>query len=355
MITTKFILNNYVKGQFIKTGRKSGNSTYFYKNDKQYLVTREGNYVYGNYPDNVVRMYMENDGTNQFHSHEALYENINGNFVFKKYLTYSKQGDCGFEDPRCITWNNQVYLFTNRRNLKNFSLVQMHVGIINDNLDYTNDSIMPSKMVVEKNWQPIENMPGICIYSHNPFTLVNVFNGSFSNIKFKSNIAINGSSQIVKFRENRLGICHIRNKAFEYLHYFVLYDKDMNILKVSSPFSFFGANVEFNNHLEYRDGKFIILISVHDQIIYEFTLTEENIIEILDDKYDNKEKDNEVFTMFYNDAISNGNVFGALGLATFSKNKDILTDAIKRNHNKNYFRSDRQKVLQSMLLMNYRQ
>ena len=254
MITTKFILNNYVKGRFIKTGKKSGNATYFYKGVKQYLVTREGNYVYGNYPDNVVRMYMENDGTNQFHSHEAL--------------TYSKQGDCGFEDPRCITWNNQVYLFTNRRNLKNFALVQMHVGKINDNLEYTNDSILSSKMTVEKNWQPIEDMPGICVYVHNPFSLVNVFNGTFNTTGFKTNAAINGSSQIVKFGENRLGICHIRNQAFEYLHYFVLYDKDMNILKISTPFSFFGANVEFNNHLEYRDGKFIILLSVHEQIIY---------------------------------------------------------------------------------------
>ena len=59
--------------------------------------------------------------------------------------------------------------------------------------------------------------------------------------------------------------------------------------------------------------------------------------------------------MFYNDAISNDNIFGALGMATFSKNKDVLTDAIKRNHNKNYYRSDKQRVLQNILLLNYRQ
>ena len=83
-------------------------------------------------------------------------------------------------------------------------------------------------------------------------------------------------------------------------------------------------------------------------------MTKKKVNEIVDDKYDNKEKDNEVFTMFYNDAISNGNIFGALGMATFSKNKEVLTDAIERNHNKNYFRSDKQKVLQSKLLMNYK-
>lgn len=337
------------------TGRKSGNATYFYRDGKQYLITREGNYVYGKYPDNIVRMYMENDGTNQFHSHEALYENINGKFLFKKYLTYSKQGDCGFEDPRCMTWNNQVYLFTNRRSPQKFTLVQMHLGKINENMDYTKDSIMPSKMSVEKNWQPIEDMPGVCIYSHNPFTLVNVFNGSFINVDSKIKPSVNGSSQIVQFGENRLGICHIRNKSFEYLHYFVLYDKEMNVTKISEPFSFFGANVEFNTHLEYREGKFIVLISVHDQLIYEFELTTSDVNNILNNKYNDTKKDNEVFTMFYNDAISNENVFGALGLSTFSKNKDVIADAIIRNHDKNYFRDDKQRLLQKRLILNYKE
>jgi len=353
MIKAKFILNNYVRGTFIKTGRKSGNATYFYKDGKKYLVAREGNYVYGKYLDNVVRMYMENDGTSQFHSHEALYEQVDGNFTFRKYLTYSKEGDCGFEDPRCMTWDNQVYVFMNRRNLKDFGLVQMHVGNINGHLDYINDSIMPSKMKVEKNWQPIEDMPGTCIYAHNPFSLVNVFTRKFNNNKFKTNAVINGSSQVVKFGENHIAICHIRNQAFEYLHYFVLYDNAMNIMKVSSPFSFFGANVEFNNHLEYKDGFFTCLISVHDQILYEFTLTEETVLKILNDEFDNAVTDNKVVTMFYNDAITNSNIFGALGISTFSKDKDILADAIERNHNKNYFRGDKQRVIQRRLILNY--
>ena len=60
MIQAKFILNNYIDGKFIKTNRKAGNATYFYKNGKQYLVSRESNYVYGKFPDGSVRMYMEN-------------------------------------------------------------------------------------------------------------------------------------------------------------------------------------------------------------------------------------------------------------------------------------------------------
>ena len=56
--------------------------------------------------------------------------------------------------------------------------------------------------------------------------------------------------------------------------------------------------------------------------------------------------------MFYNDAISNGNVFGALGMATFSKDLDVIYDAVQRNHNKNYFRGNCQKIMQTVFLGN---
>ena len=133
------------------------------------------------------------------------------------------------------------------------------------------------------------------------------------------------------------------------MSYLILFGKDLKILKISDPFSFFGANVEFIAHAEY-DKELKILVSVHDQIIYEFSLTNELIENILDKKLDNSEKDNKIFTQLYNDAISNENVFGALGIATFSKDLDVLIDAVQRNHNKNYFRKDQQKEIQRVLI-----
>ena len=338
MITKYFILNNYVEPKFIHTKRKNGNSTYFYKGSEQYLVCREGNYIYGKFPDNCVRMFMENDGSNQFHSHEAVYKNVNGNFEFLKYLTFSKIGDCGFEDPRCITWNNDVYLFTNRRNLNQFKLVQMHIGKIDDNIDYIEDRILSSKMTVEKNWQPIETMPGICSYAHNPFSLVNVFDDKFGNIT-NYNYDLCGSSQVIKVNDKYLSICHKRNEAFEYLHYFVLYDNSLNILKVSPPFSFFGANIEFNTHLEMRDSKIVIIVSVHDQIIYEFTLNVNLVFDIIDGKLNNATFENKIFTKFYNDALTNNNIFGAIGLAMMLSKRIMKLIIIEEIYN-NLFKTD---------------
>ena len=134
-----------------------------------------------------------------------------------------------------------------------------------------------------------------------------------------------------------------------------MYDNSLNILKVSPPFSFFGANIEFNTHLEMRDSKIVIIVSVHDQIIYEFTLNVNLVFDIIDGKLNNATFENKIFTKFYNDALTNNNIFGAIGLATFSLDKDIITDAIKKNHETNYYRGNIQQLIQNRLLMNYKE
>lgn len=348
MIKSKFVLNNYAEGKFIKTGRKAGNATYFYRDGKQYLISRESNYVYGRFPDGSVKMYIEKGGPG-FKIDEALYEN--GRFI--KLLTTcnrSASNDVGFEDPRCIKWNNKQYIMFNRRNLKNVTNVQMHIGEIDEKLNYVNDRTLPNLNQVEKNWQPIESMPGECIYSYKPFTLVNVFTNKFRELPNKVDIDFRGSSQIVKYGEKQLGIVHIRNDAFEYLSYLILFDKDLKIKKISSPFSFFGANVEFVAHAEY-DTQLKILVSIHDQIIYDFSITNDLIERILNNDLDNNKRDNDIFTRFYNDAITNDNVFGALGVATFSHDDDVLFDAVRRNHDKNYF-NGLQQTMQTRLIGN---
>lgn len=350
MIVAKFILSHYTKSHFIKTGRKDGNSTYFYKDGDQYLVSRMSNYIYGKFPDGSIQMYMEH-GAPGFNIDEALYKN--GNFI-KLLTTCSRENtnDTGFEDPRCIKWNDRQYIMFNRRNPHNFGLVQMHLGEIDENLNYVNDKTLPNLIQIEKNWQPIEIMPGECIYSYKPFKLVNVFTNKFRELPNAVDINYRGSSQIIKYGENMLGIVHIRNEAFEYLHYLILFDKNLNILKISDPFSFFGANVEFVAHIEYNEG-LKILLNLHDQLIYEFTLPNETIDTILDKRLDNIEQDNKIFTKFYSDALANGNEFAALGLATFSYDSDVLEDAIPRNHNTPFFRGKSRQDIQTVLISNY--
>ena len=347
MIKSKFILNNYTDGKFIKTGRKAGNASYFYRDDKQYLISRESNYIYGKFPNGSVKMYMENAGAG-FNIDEALYENG----IFLKLLTtcnHSASNDVGYEDARCIKWNDKQYIMFNRRNIKNPSLVQMHLGEIDENLNYVNDRTLPNLIQIEKNWQPVETMPGICIYSYKPFKIVNVFTNQFKDLPNNVEMNFRGSSQIVKYGENLLGIVHIRNEAFEYLSYLILFDKNLKILKISEPFSFFGANVEFVTHIEYNN-KLKILLSLHDQIIYEFIVHNEIIEKILNKELDNNNNKNTIYTKFFNDALTNGNIFAAIGLSTFSNDRIVLEKSIELNHLKNYFKDDLQKKIQSFLI-----
>lgn len=353
MITAKFILNNYVKSTFLKTGTKAGNCAYFYKNGKQYLITRETDYVYGKLPDGRLQMYAENDGINIIHSDETIYEKDGSNLKFVKKLIKAEGTDWGFEDPRSVIWNNENYLMFARRSLRNATKFQVNFGKLDDDFNYIDNKVNDGKQLIEKNWQPIEDKPGLCVYSVKPFQLIDLFNNKYINIENNFPLLLRGSSNVIKYGENYLGIYHIRNEAFEYLHYVVLYDKNMKLIKMSEPFSFFGANVEFNCYIEYKENKFIIPVSIHDQIIYEFEIDDELMLKILDRKLDNSNKDNSVFTRFYNDAKVNNNINAALVLAGFSYDKNVLSDAITLNHQRNYFRGNYQKALQIVLLGNY--
>ena len=354
MITAKFILNNYTKSSFLNTGRKAGNCAYFYKNDKQHLITRETDYVYGKLPNGILQMYAENDGINIIHSDETIYEKNGTKLTFVKKLSKAVGSDWGFEDPRSIIWNNENYLMFARRSLRNAAKFQVNFGKLDDNFNYIDNKVNDGKQLIEKNWQPIENKPGICVYSVKPFQLIDVFNNKYINVENNFPLLLRGSSNIIQYGENYIGLYHIRNEVFEYLHYIVLYDKNMKLIKMSDPFSFFGANVEFNCYLDFKDNKFIIPVSIHDQLIYEFVLNNEIINKILNKEFNDLTKDNTVFTRFYNDAKLSNNINAALVLAGFSFDKNVLADAITLNHQNNYFRGNYQKALQIVLMGNYK-
>lgn len=356
MIKPKFIMNNYVCGNLVKLPHRGGNATCFRRGSSLYAIVRETNYIYGKLGNGNPIMLMENDGYSTFRSDEALYELHGDGATFIKYLTKthpSRRNDCGFEDMRWIRWDGTDYILGNRRNLGNFQNVQMHLLVLDDGLNLSSDTILPNFIQVEKNWQPISDMPGWCVYSYRPFQLVNVFAGHRKSVGTDAATEFRGSSQIVNYGDNRLGIVHIRNEAFEYLHYAVLFDANMSIVKISEPFSFFGANVEFAPHIDYNDDHLHILVNVHDQLLYEFNVPNKLLEDMLNRNLNANEPTQNAASVFYRHALSAGNVFAALGFATFTDDRPTLVDAIVRNHKKNYFRDNVQKELQPVLMRKY--
>lgn len=357
MEKSKFILNNYVKPKLIGLKNSNCNASYIYLNDKKYILSRRTNYAFGIKTNDPYDGYVQNDGYSTIWSDELIY---NENLSIEKFLTTCSESEkhskwCGYEDGRVIKWNNEYKILFTKRDNKINSHFNMHYCSLDNNLNIINDEIIKTPVAVEKNWQPIEILPDLCVYSYQPFRLINLKTKTYLVKNNKVDVHLCGSTQIIKYNDDfNLGLCHIRNEHFEYIHYFVLFDKNMNLINVSEPFSFFGCNVEYTTYLENKNGNIVILISLHDQILYEFILTIEILSDIFDRKLDNNIKDNEIYTKLYNDSLSVDNIFAALVFASYSLNKTILVDAIDRNHKQNYFRDVLQQTqLQRVLLNNY--
>ena len=337
MIRASFILSNYCKVTHISSGKKCGNSAYFYdQNGSKFLLARETTYVYAKNLNGEAVMYVEPDANGIIRSNESVYQVKDGTFTFKTYLTKSAGSDWGYEDPRIVNWNHKNLVFFSRRSLTDWSKFEVNVGILTDNNEYKHLHILPSKQHIEKNWQPINDMPGKCIYSVLPFVIYDSYTGKFETKENHFKSILRGSTNIVRVGDCYIGINHIRNQAFEYLHYFVKYDLSLNLIGISKPFSFMGMPVEFTCHMEVCDGNVGVLVSVHDNILYEFNMSAETLTNLFANKLDNCVKNIPVEHIVEN-AYKVGNIATAVALSTYSTDKECLLYALQQNHTHKLF------------------
>lgn len=344
MHKSKFILSNYAKVTNLKTSKKCGNASYLYINNEKLLITRETNYVYGNKFDGTTYMYRELDSHNILRSNEALYLVTSDTIKFKKYITESKGGDWGFEDPRVFYINSVPYIEFTRRNPKQTNKFEVNCGKLDSNLNYVNNIVIPGKTNVEKNWQPIPDNSGRFIYSVQPFQTISYGTGELQSISNNFPLLIRGSTNLVQYNGNYLAINHIRNEDFEYLHFVVEYDKDLRLVRISDPFSFMGMPVEFTCYLEYRDGVFTALVSIHDQVLYEFVITDAIMNAILTNRCNSRQRTYTADDII-KDAVTNNNIPAACVLSTYSNNTNTIMQSIMLNHKSRYFRDPDRETL----------
>lgn len=115
--------------------------------------------------------------------------------------------------------------------------------------EYKNVSILssPVNSTCEKNWLPIENTD-MMIHSWHPYTLVN----SNSKILKISNtpeffMHLRGSAAPIKYGDNYLALVHFveYSKPRKYYHCFVELNKSLEPSRISLPFVFKSASVEY--------------------------------------------------------------------------------------------------------------
>ena len=89
-------------------------------------------------------------------------------------------------------------------------------------------------------------------------------------------LGLRGSSQVIPFNKGRICITHECNffhhpgekKDAHYYHRFMIWDENWNLTRLSKPFKFMAAKIEFNTGLAIKDDNFIITYGYQDNAAY---------------------------------------------------------------------------------------
>ena len=195
----------------------------------------------------------------------------------------------GLEDARIVKWHDKIYLSGVRRDTTPNGQGRMELSEVQYNGSTyveTKRSRIPAPgndgSYCEKNWMPIIDLPYHYVKWCNPVEVVKVnpdllicetvFLGS-STINLDHDLR--GGSQVLPYGDrHRIAITHqvdlfkskMGRKDARYLNRFVVWDLDWNIVRVSEPFDFLGADIEFTCGAAWspKDGALMVTFGYQD-------------------------------------------------------------------------------------------
>jgi hypothetical protein len=137
----------------------------------------------------------------------------------------------------------------------------------------------PSMMKIEKNWVPIEGdlnrvvrwpLSAKSAGKHKAIiTILNEETSSIQEIQEHPNLF--GGSPFIKYENGFLAVVHIRELGkrknnHKYLHKFMYYNRNFELLKSSKPFTFLGFETEFCSGISIYKEKIYISFSCNDSL-----------------------------------------------------------------------------------------
>ena len=189
----------------------------------------------------------------------------------------------GLEDARVVKWDNKLYLSGVRRDTTPNGQGRMELSEITHNgSNYveTKRSRIPAPngdgSYCEKNWMPVLDMPFHYVKWCDPVELVKVDpdNLTCETVYLGEKTVhldhdMRGGSQVIPYGNYRLAITHqvdlykspLGRKDARYLNRFVVWDLDWNVVKVSEPFDFLGADIEFTCGAAWAPGSQDLLVT----------------------------------------------------------------------------------------------
>ena len=197
------------------------------------------------------------------------------NKISEKIFKYStleleSKNNIGFEDIKLFNYNNIVYFIGNHVKERTCSIVTGKYNISEYYvLDSLNGNILQSlhTAAIEKNWCYFENDGNLqLVYSWYPIKICKIINNKLildKIITCNDFISLRGSTNGCKYKDETWFITHINKDGGNYLHRFVIFNK--NTLRYSNYFKFENFKVEFCLGLIISETDFIISYSLHDQ------------------------------------------------------------------------------------------
>lgn len=196
----------------------------------------------------------------------------------------------GVEDIRLVRWNGILYGIGCNRDFDASGYCQMVMIEIDEENNCEKSRIYiknPEDSHVEKNWVPIIDKPYHFMRWFNPMQIVKVNpeTGDIEIILEKTfeitdinynDHKLRGSSQIIPFDNGYLGIIHVveldlnarGDKTGRYLHQFLYWDKEFNLVNYSKLFNFTGNVSEFCVGMCKKADNIFILFSTNDAVQY---------------------------------------------------------------------------------------
>lgn len=210
---------------------------------------------------------------------------INFNIIKKMVLPvdtqYVNKGNAfvGIEDIRLFQYNNDILFtgaisFDKYKSLKNGVMCGNYSSLFEENTQHTYTTFYNKRKEVEKNWVFCSlNEELKVIYQWYPFTIckLNHIENNKQNelilIKQKNYELLKnmrGSSNGMYYNGEIWFITHVTSEIRSFSHYFVVFDLDLNLLKVSEPFKFENIIREYCICCHFLNDQMIIGYSIED-------------------------------------------------------------------------------------------
>jgi hypothetical protein len=198
----------------------------------------------------------------------------------------------GLEDARLVRWDGHLYGIGVRRDTTTNGQGRMELSELNLDGDvvkeigrYRIEHPTDPEWYCEKNWMPVLDKPYHFIQWTNPAVLVKADlktrksrrarEVNESN-KVEGMPFLRGGSQVIPWHGYYVCIVHdcdlynnlLEQKDATYMHRFVVYDRDWNIVKIGDPFSFMDGKIEFCCGLAEYEHDLLITFGFQDNAAF---------------------------------------------------------------------------------------